>query len=619
MGKPFKRLDQYLLNAVPDMPDVRDRMYEPTLKQLADRKAPPDRLGILDQGREGACTGFGLAAVINILYRLRGKEVQASPRMLYEMARKFDEWPGEDYSGSSCRGAISGWYNMGVCRDDLWRYEVDDRSFLTVNRARDARNHTLGAYYRLRHDPVDFHAALNEVEALYVSASVHDGWSNEAVRDGVIDFKGDEKVTGGHAFAIVGYDERGFWIQNSWGESWGKKGLALWTYEDWQANIKDAWVVRLAVPTPQIRRSASRSVAGFSGGKSEFLFGGPSRGEIKGHFVHIDDGRFHDQGKYWSNSADIDETANVIRETTKYDHLLLYAHGGLNDTKASAGRIKAMKDVFRKNRIYPFHFMYDTGLMEEIKDIIFRKKPESHERAGDFFNLGEMISEMTDRMLERATSQLGRALWREMKSGARSPFKPQGAGTRTISSLISAANDNQREIKIHLAGHSTGGILMAFLLERARQLFPDLRIATCSLMAPAGTVKLFNSHYKPHLTGGRGRFGINRMTVYNLSEQLEKDDNVGFIYRKSLLYLVSRAFEEKRKAAILGMKKYSRNITVPNLKFEYSEGEERGSAPTASTSHGEFDNDMYTMNNIVKRVLGRTPVCRKFTRDDLKY
>ena len=28
--------------------------------------------------------------------------------MLYEMAKKYDEWEGEDYVGSSARGAIKG-------------------------------------------------------------------------------------------------------------------------------------------------------------------------------------------------------------------------------------------------------------------------------------------------------------------------------------------------------------------------------------------------------------------------------------------------------------------------------------------------------------------------------
>ena len=35
---------------------------------------------------------------------------------------------------------------------------------------------------------------------------------------------------GNLAFAIVGYDGKGFYIQNSWGKSWGDGGVALWLY-----------------------------------------------------------------------------------------------------------------------------------------------------------------------------------------------------------------------------------------------------------------------------------------------------------------------------------------------------------------------------------------------------
>ena len=36
----------------------------------------------------------------------------------------------------------------------------------------------------------------------------------------------DAKGLGGHAFAIVGYNEVGFLVQNSWGPEWGKGGFA---------------------------------------------------------------------------------------------------------------------------------------------------------------------------------------------------------------------------------------------------------------------------------------------------------------------------------------------------------------------------------------------------------
>ena len=105
----------------PDTVDFRDKMYVPTLVEVPvsrtlqeyldcfKKYAPGNTAPILNQGQEGACTGFGLAAVANYLLWRRqivpdGKRV--SPRMIYEMARRYDEWPGEKYSGSSARGAM---------------------------------------------------------------------------------------------------------------------------------------------------------------------------------------------------------------------------------------------------------------------------------------------------------------------------------------------------------------------------------------------------------------------------------------------------------------------------------------------------------------------------------
>ncbi len=86
----FKRLDGFLLNTVEDSPDIRDYAYQPTLLSLNDKIECPKELKILDQGKEGACTGFGLAAVINLQLAQRGGERKVSPRMLYEMAKRFD-------------------------------------------------------------------------------------------------------------------------------------------------------------------------------------------------------------------------------------------------------------------------------------------------------------------------------------------------------------------------------------------------------------------------------------------------------------------------------------------------------------------------------------------------
>ncbi len=111
---------QFSIEMYPDAPDFRDWKYEPALIELQPEIKPPADLIILDQGQEGACTGYGLAAVINCLCQKSARDFSASEVMLYDMARRYDAWAGEDYEGSSCRGAIEGWYNMWVCGVEDW-------------------------------------------------------------------------------------------------------------------------------------------------------------------------------------------------------------------------------------------------------------------------------------------------------------------------------------------------------------------------------------------------------------------------------------------------------------------------------------------------------------------
>ena len=610
----FGRLDGFLLNVIPDEQDFRDYPYEPALIKLRGKIPPPPKRTVLNQGQEGACTGFGLAAVINRLLTERDETRTVSARMLYEMAKKFDEWEGEDYSGSSCRGAVRGWSNMGVCSETLAPYKAGASDWkLNIKQAKDARKTTLGAYYRINKRLSDYHAALNEVGVLYASARVHEGWKKSKVVNGEIPYGRDH--LGGHAFAIVGYNEKGFHVQNSWGSSWGKNGVALWSYEDWIENIHDAWVFRLAISTPNIWQLGPPSEVEV--GLDEGLFSRkPNRAEILGHFVHIDDGRFDDKGRYWTDLATVEQTAELVAKSNHYDHLLLYAHGGLNSIEASARRIVAMKEVFKKNRIYPFHFMYDTGLLEEIKDIVLRKKRDVDKRTSG-------ISDFTDRLIEKAAHRPGQAIWREMKHGATSPFKKGMAGTQTIRAFLDAlAKPDARPKKVHIVGHSTGAILLAALLNALKGESKPPVIHTCALMAPACTHDVFKNVYSPLLGGNTTSLRIEQLVIYNLTDDLEQCGTVTPLYRKSLLYLVSNSFEEKMEMPILGMQKFNGHISPmlsrPIFRIEISDGSKDVNTTTASEKHGRFDNDRFTMNNILHTILDEHPT-HPFSDDDLRY
>ena len=162
------RIAGRLLDARRDRLDLRDRPYVPRVRSLLDQFPDPDQLKtflpryvaaglILDQGQEGACTGFGLSCVVNyLLWRKAGMPKRfssVSPRMIYHLARLYDEWPGEDYDGSSCRGALKGWHKHGVCAEALWPYRnstgkeefVDPKEGWNV----DALTRPLGVYYRV--------------------------------------------------------------------------------------------------------------------------------------------------------------------------------------------------------------------------------------------------------------------------------------------------------------------------------------------------------------------------------------------------------------------------------------------------------------------------------------
>jgi hypothetical protein len=166
------------LDALPDRIDIRDWFYQPTLSPLPDRVVSCDMVPrILDQGSEGACTGFALAAVVNYHLARRNLKRFVSPRMLYQMARKYDEWPGEGYEGSSARGAMKGWVAHGVCSEDSWPYDVHGTESLTPKIAEEAQLTPGGSYYRVMHRQIrDMHAALAEVGILYATLMVHAGW-----------------------------------------------------------------------------------------------------------------------------------------------------------------------------------------------------------------------------------------------------------------------------------------------------------------------------------------------------------------------------------------------------------------------------------------------------------
>lgn len=590
------------LTAVADFPDIRDRYYEPPLIQLESALLPPGDLMILDQGTEGACTGFATAAALNLLRQRQGSLTPtdgASPRMLYEMAKIHDEWEGSGYEGSSVRGAIKGFFHNGVCREHDAPYISNQAGWsLSVEQAKQARQLILGSYYRLRPILVDYHAALQQAGVIVVSASIHRGWT--APKKGAIQYS--PQSIGGHAFCIIGYDAKGFLVQNSWGGQWGGfggiKGVAHWSYHDWAETIGDAWVMRLAVPTPaafELTHRISRA-AGIELPESKKH--APRRQDVVGHIIHVDDGKLVAAGSYGTPMSSLEETAKLLREGAeaderKYDHILFYAHGGVTDATAAARHASATRDGFKRNRIYPIHFIWETGLMEEIGDILSSKLADRGGRVAGF-------ADAMDFLIEKLSAGIGRALWREMKRDAERSFAAGAESAAAVKTLLSVNDGLARPLKIHLVGHSAGSNFASEFINRWRKLAPAGQVLdNCFVLAAACTVDQYSRHLRPALDENY----LRHLTIYNLSEKRELDDTVG-PYSKSLLHLVSRAFEEAPDTPILGMEVCSRHVAShPRQTLLYTSGD--GRSRTDALSHGGYGSDLTTLNDILKVVCGK--------------
>lgn len=489
--RPFRGIE---LNVRPDPIDHRDLWYEPSLVEVPSFNAGQITkhrfFGVRQQGNEGSCTGQALAAVVdlqNFKRFIAGADVpkRVSARMAYENARLYDDYPDDGLEGSSLRGAIKGFYHRGLCDSSTAPYRAHDFRNFEYNKEIkiDAQRVALGAYFRLRHVLNHYHTAIAEVGAILCSAIIHKGWEKRAVRrnHGKITLPDRDNVDtrienlGGHAFAIIGYDDDGFLVLNSWGKKWGGvepleqfrkraegrpvespdikglrfesdankplRGVAHWSYDDWSRHVLDAWVLRLTAPT---RREAWYS-GGFHKPKAMNSAEGAPRVEsstprsrsVVGHYIHVRNGKLVEEPPYVNTKESFQITANIIATSEhksdaseengdedkrkpgppeqKYKHILLYAHGGLESIESASARAAAMTGVMKRHGIYPLFFFWRTGFGNVTQDIMRGMQPRVADRS-------QGSTEVTDHLLERMIEPIGVAIWRDIKKNASNCF-----------------------------------------------------------------------------------------------------------------------------------------------------------------------------------------------------
>lgn len=618
------------LDVRPDDTDARDYRFTPSLTLLPEAVDHRGYAPVQNQGDEGACVGFSLATVVNVSLNFRHRNTPArtrskkpepvSPRMLYEMARRYDEWKGENYEGTSLRGAMKGWHRHGVTTEKEWKYlvrgkGVPDREF-TPKRAKDALRRPIGAYYRILDSDVSHvQAAVVEGDAVLASAWVHAGWQHENLRNRgtrmpkqILPRSGQ---IGLHAFAIVGYTPEGFIIQNSWGPSWGSKGYALLGYDDWFESRQDAWVARPGPETKDSEGEPKIFVVGFAGG-SESRAKTASSGldidpKVLPYLINTgDQGKLSSGGLLATKESELSEMAQQVLTThvhSGFRHVILYAHGGLNSEIYSVDTASRLWSVCNEKKLAAYFFIWESG----IKESFFGWFKSDDDAAGpakfSWQDAWENIKKGTREKIRAAQKTLGAGLadvvremfWDEMKGRAQGASTAKGGACLFVKALVDVISRTPNDkYKIHLVAHSAGSIYLGWLYEKAlSSLLPqaaNVQLASIQFMAPAVTLERARNAFSYN---GQWAVPKSKFKVYMLSPEDEENDSIQ-IYPSSLLtYVADHLEDEDKRVPLLGIGK---DFTDNGINFATPVPAKK------SVRHGQFDDEGHEIETIVTEI-----------------
>lgn len=235
----------------PDKADTRDFRYKRTAVRLSRTVDLRQHCSpVENQGSLGSCTGQAIAGAIELLNKRNKKPTDVSRLFIYYYERLLLGTINYD-SGAYIRDGIKSVFRWGAPLESFWPYIINrftqEPSQVAI---KDGVLRKVTLYERV----TDLNGCLDALSngfPVTIGFKVYSSFESWTVkRTGVMSYpnKRTERLLGGHAVLLVGYDmvKKRFIVRNSWGSGWGDRGYFYMPFsviED-RTMSSDFWVIK---------------------------------------------------------------------------------------------------------------------------------------------------------------------------------------------------------------------------------------------------------------------------------------------------------------------------------------------------------------------------------------
>ena len=208
--------------------DHRDYLYvgsseRPVLPSVVDYR--PQLQRIRDQGDQGSCYAQAAACMKEWQEKL---DEYMSPQFFYNnRPNKYDDDPEND-DGMYGRDVMKLLVSIGICRERVYHYgRIEPKNKIPPEIYEEAKHYRIKSYVQVK-SIASLKECLWTHGPCLITFPVYNWGSSFWKKQSHF-----ARRMGGHAVTVVGYNEDGFIIRNSWGTKWGDKGYTIYPYIDW--------------------------------------------------------------------------------------------------------------------------------------------------------------------------------------------------------------------------------------------------------------------------------------------------------------------------------------------------------------------------------------------------